>query len=100
MALIETVRVIDGVAPLWSHHLERLRRSAAELGISLPPLTAPQGGDDRVVRFEISDGAFSLAEREVGSTEPLNLVSSPALHRDRALVARRRADAGYLPGRG
>ena len=34
--LIETARVADGRCPLWPWHLERLRASAAALGLPLP----------------------------------------------------------------
>ncbi|MHC4447872.1 MAG: aminotransferase class IV, partial [Planctomycetota bacterium] len=54
-ALIETVRVKRGRAPLWPYHLERLERSCAALAIPFPAeLAPPVGGDDRVVRFEVS----------------------------------------------
>lgn len=80
-ALIETVRVIDGRAPLWPLHLERLRRSATELCIALPRLEPPTG-DDRVVRYEVDgDTGLAISEREVALAEPLDLVTSPAPHR-------------------
>ena len=34
--LIETVRIRDGVAPLWYLHLRRLAESCRALGIPLP----------------------------------------------------------------
>ncbi len=43
--LLETVRVRNGVAPLWPLHLERLHRSAAALGIAVGELERPAGGD-------------------------------------------------------
>ena len=36
VALIETVRVRDAVAPLWGLHLRRLLRSCRELGVPFP----------------------------------------------------------------
>ncbi|HQW67952.1 MAG TPA: aminotransferase class IV, partial [Gemmatimonadales bacterium] len=69
--LFETVRVRDGVAPLWPLHLERLRRSAQALDIPLPDITRPEGGEDRVLRFECHDGGLYVTEREVGGTAPL-----------------------------
>jgi branched-subunit amino acid aminotransferase/4-amino-4-deoxychorismate lyase len=78
--LIETVRVRDGVAPLWPLHMERLARSAAALGITLPVLTRPAGGEDRVVRFECHEGGLYVTEREVGGTAPLALVAAPMPH--------------------
>lgn len=81
IGLIETVRVIDGRAPLWPLHQERLLRSAAETGLRLSAIDAPAGGEDRVVRFEFSDGGVATSEREVGSVAPLALYTSPAPHR-------------------
>ena len=78
--LFETVRVRDGVAPLWPLHLERLRRSAQALDIPLPDITRPEGGEDRVLRFECHDGGLYVTEREVGGTAPLALVTAPMPH--------------------
>lgn len=78
--LLETVRVRDGVAPLWPLHLERLRRSAEALRITLPELIRPEGGEDRVVRFECHAGGLDVTEREVGGTAPLALVAAPVPH--------------------
>ncbi len=92
-ALIETVRVTDGRAPLWPLHLERLRRSADALDILLPPLDEPHG-DDRVVRYEIdASGVLSLSERDVEAAEPLELITSPAAHRG---YPHKVADRGWL----
>lgn len=80
-ALIETVRVIGGIAPLWPLHVERLQESARALRVILDELERPSGGDDRVVRFEVSSGAVRITEREVGSDAPIALSTSPASHR-------------------
>ena len=79
--LIETVRIIDGRAPLWPLHRWRLMNSSLMLGVPLPDIEAPGGGADRVVRFEIGDGKVEVTEREVEQLESLTLVSSPAPHR-------------------
>ncbi|MGD9524815.1 MAG: aminotransferase class IV [Gemmatimonadales bacterium] len=79
--LIETVRVHEGGAPLWPLHLARVQHSARQLGIVLPPLEPPVGGDDRVVRYAITSGRVTTTERDVGSLEPVHLVTSPAPHR-------------------
>jgi branched-subunit amino acid aminotransferase/4-amino-4-deoxychorismate lyase len=79
--LIETVRVIDGVAPLWPLHMRRVQQAASELGIMIPPLPEPVGGDDRVIRFEVSNGSMRVSERDVPPTAPIALATSPALHR-------------------
>lgn len=80
-ALLETVRIIDGKAPLWPLHMQRLRRSAEALGIPVPDLEPPSGGEDRVLRYEIGLDRVEISEREVGSTTPLALYTSPAPHR-------------------
>lgn len=79
--LIETVRVIRGRAPLWPLHRARLDASAVALGIVVPPLDAPRGGEDRVVRYAVSAEAVRMSERPVGPTETLAFVSSVAVHR-------------------
>jgi branched-subunit amino acid aminotransferase/4-amino-4-deoxychorismate lyase len=79
--LIETVRVIDGRAPLWPLHMRRLMQAGLDLGIRVPDLPEPAGGDDRVVRFEVGDGGMRVSEREVPPSAPIALATSPAVHR-------------------
>jgi branched-subunit amino acid aminotransferase/4-amino-4-deoxychorismate lyase len=79
--LIETVRVVGGGAPLWSLHLDRLRRSGDVLGVPIPPLEPPVGGGDRVVRYEIDLYGVRVEEVTLPETQPLALVTSPATHR-------------------
>lgn len=81
LSLIETVRVVNGRAPLWNHHLARLRRSCDQLGMAFPTLVPPQGGEDRVVRFEIRPDGVRLSERAVGSNGALRLVTARTWHR-------------------
>lgn len=65
-ALIETVRLRQGVAPLWYLHLRRLAASCQALGIPLPPtLLTPEGGADRVHRLEVSRRGLEVSERTV-----------------------------------
>lgn len=80
--LIETVRLIGGRAPLWPLHAARLARSAAALGLPSPAaVTAPEGGDDRVVRLAWSaDGRVERTERPVGSTAPVALITARTRH--------------------
>lgn len=78
--LIETVRVVDGAAPLWPLHLGRLTTSALALQVPLPDLDVPVGGPDRVLRYLVGR-ELQIEEREVGSTEPIGLITSPAPHR-------------------
>jgi len=82
-ALLETVRVRNGRAPLWALHVERLHRSAAALGYSLPPLLVPPtGGGDRICRFEyLSRGRSRMVERQVEEVAGLCLRTSRVPHR-------------------
>ena len=80
-ALIETVRVRGGRAPLWYLHLRRLARSCKALGVPFPPvLRVPEGGADRVHRFEVGPKGVSLAERQVPAPAPVHLVTVPTVH--------------------
>jgi branched-subunit amino acid aminotransferase/4-amino-4-deoxychorismate lyase len=78
--LVETVRVKNGKAPLWPYHLVRLARSAKAVGLPLPTLVAPAGGEDRVLRYAIRADGFSLVERATGSTTPIKLGVSAVPH--------------------
>jgi branched-subunit amino acid aminotransferase/4-amino-4-deoxychorismate lyase len=83
MALIETVRVRNGRAPLWALHQERLQRSAAALGLTLPAaLAPPSGGGDRICRFEFPGrGRSRMLERRVEVIDGLRLRTSRVPHR-------------------
>jgi len=82
VGLIETVRLRAGEAPLWGLHLRRLLRSCRELGVPFPlELTVPAGGVDRVHRLEVSAEGVQVSERQVGSAEPVRLVTSRIVHR-------------------
>lgn len=93
ITLIETVRVVGGEAPLWPLHLGRVTGSAAALGVPLPRLEPPGGGPDRVVRYAVNADGVSTSERDVGTTEPVHLVTSPAPHRG---YRHKVADRGWL----
>lgn len=82
-ALIETVRVRRGVAPLWYLHLRRLAGSCKALGIPLPPeLLTPEGGSDRVHRLQVGRRGLDVTERPVPARlDGLRLVLSPEPHR-------------------
>lgn len=100
-ALIETVRMRGGVAPLWGHHVARVVRSCRALGVPLPAaLPAPAEGPDRIIRMVVSAGGVDVAERPVGFTEPVRLAVSSVRHApyphkttDRELFDRSRAEA-------
>jgi branched-subunit amino acid aminotransferase/4-amino-4-deoxychorismate lyase len=81
-SLIETVRVRNGVAPLWYLHLRRLASSCQALGVPLPgELPTPSGGPDRVHRLEVGPRGLQVSERAVGGTEPVSLVRARVVHR-------------------
>lgn len=79
-AILETVRVRHGVVPFWTRHLARLARACGALGVPMPVLTMPQGGADRVVRFEVSREGVQQTERPVGSLSPVTLQRAAVLH--------------------
>ncbi len=80
--LIETVRIREGRAPLWTRHLARLEQSCRELGMAIPAIPEPIGGEDRVVRFEIGEGTHAprISERPVGDTHPVKLIIGEEPH--------------------
>ena len=69
--------------PLWRLHLDRLHRSAAALGYTIPPEPEPpSGGSDRVCRLEFaSRGRLMVTERQVEEVAGLRLRTSPVPHR-------------------
>ena len=79
--LIETVRIRGGKAPLWPYHLVRLARSAKALGVTLPTLVSPSGGEDRVMRYAVKSGGFTVIEREIGSVAAVKLGVAPVGYR-------------------
>jgi 4-amino-4-deoxychorismate lyase len=93
--LIETVRVRNGAAPLWSLHVRRLATSCRALGVPIPvDLPTPEGGADRVHRLLVSRRGVVVGERSVGSVAPVRLVTSKVVHRayPHKLVDRERFD--------
>jgi branched-subunit amino acid aminotransferase/4-amino-4-deoxychorismate lyase len=105
-ALIETMRIRNGEAPLWYLHLRRLAVSCKALGIPLPgELDVPKGGNDRVYRLEVGMRGVQVSERLAGPTTPVKLTVSKVAHHsysykttdraqfDRALDAARAAGA-------
>lgn len=105
-ALIETIRLRNGAAPLWYLHLRRLAVSCKALGIPLPgELEVPKGGNDRVYRLEVGMRGVQVSERLAGPSTPVKLIVSKVAHHsypykttervqfDRALDAARSAGA-------
>jgi branched-subunit amino acid aminotransferase/4-amino-4-deoxychorismate lyase len=106
LALIETVRIRNGVAPLWYLHLRRLAGSCKALGVPLPgDLPTPEGGPDRVHRLQVGMRGVEVSERLVKPPEPVKLIISRVAHHsyphkttdrtqfDRALDTARGAEA-------
>jgi branched-subunit amino acid aminotransferase/4-amino-4-deoxychorismate lyase len=80
-ALIETMRVRNGLVPLWYLHIRRLATSCKALGIPLPgELPPPEGGSDRTVRWEVGMRGVQESERLVGPAEPVRLIISRIAH--------------------
>jgi branched-subunit amino acid aminotransferase/4-amino-4-deoxychorismate lyase len=80
-ALIETMRIRSGLAPLWYLHIRRLATSCKALGIPLPgELPPPEGGSDRTVRWEIGMRGVQESERLVEPVEPVKLIISRITH--------------------
>jgi branched-subunit amino acid aminotransferase/4-amino-4-deoxychorismate lyase len=80
-ALIETIRLRQGAAPLWYLHLRRLAVSCKALGIPLPgDLPPPEGGSDRVYRLEVGMRGAQASERLVGPAVPAKLAIARVTH--------------------
>jgi 4-amino-4-deoxychorismate lyase len=75
--------VRGGRVPLWPLHLDRLHRSAAALGYTLPQdPEPPAGGGDRICRLEFaSRGRLLVTERRIEEVAGLRLRTSPVPHR-------------------
>jgi branched-subunit amino acid aminotransferase/4-amino-4-deoxychorismate lyase len=79
--LVETVRLREGVAPLWYLHLRRLAASCRAIGVPLPgELLTPEGGPDRVHRLEVSRRGLQVSERPVTNQTGVRLAISPVPH--------------------
>ena len=80
-ALIETMRIRNGLAPLWYLHIRRLATSCKALGIPLPgELPPPEGGLDRTVRWEVGMRGVQESERLVETVERVKLIISRITH--------------------
>jgi len=79
-ALIESIRIRAGHAPLWRHHAARLAASARALGLPDPPLEAPAGLPDGALRLTYDGRRVVRDRRPVGSSEPVRLIIATTLH--------------------
>jgi branched-subunit amino acid aminotransferase/4-amino-4-deoxychorismate lyase len=86
IGLIETIRARGGRLPWLGRHLERLRASAAALGLAPPPSELDQlirmaaGWGDRVVRVELRDGSAEIATRGISDERSLSVIVSHEIH--------------------
>ena len=81
-SLIETVRIRNGVAPLWYLHLRRLATSCRALGVPLPgELITPGGGADRIHRLEVGPKGWRSASGRSGAPPRSALALATVTHR-------------------
>lgn len=80
-SLLETIRLRNGVAPLWHLHLRRLVTSCRALGIPFPgAFEVPTGGPDRVHRIEVGHRGMEVSQRDLGPDDPVRLFTSSVPH--------------------
>lgn len=79
--LIETIRLRNGIAPLWYLHLRRLSESCRTLGVPFPlKLDVPAGGPDRVVKLEVGPKGMVVTERPLELSTRVRLATVPTVH--------------------
>ena len=79
--LIETIRIKDGVAPLWYLHLRRLSESCRTLGVPFPlKMDVPAGGPDRVVKLEVGPRGMTVTERPLELSTSVRLATVRTVH--------------------
>ena len=64
--LFETIRAIDGTAPLWNRHMARLREGCARLGLSVPWIDVLAAEFARVVQHSPDCVVKIILTRGVG----------------------------------
>ncbi len=79
--LIETIRIKDGVAPLWYLHLRRLSESCRQLGVPFPlKMEVPAGGPDRVVKLEVGPRGMTVTDRPLELSTGVRLATVRTEH--------------------
>lgn len=79
--LIETIRIRNGVAPLWYLHLRRLSESCRTLGVPFPlKMDVPSGGPDRVVKLEVGPNGMVVTERPLELSTSVRLATVKTVH--------------------
>ena len=79
-ALIETIRIRAGIAPLRALHASRLTSSARALGFPEITLDLPSGAVDGALRLEYDGRSVRWKSRAVGGVEPVRLVVAAVAH--------------------
>lgn len=85
--LFETIRFVDGVAPLWLRHVQRLAESCTRLRLPMPDpemllrevALATQGMADAVVRVTLTRGAGARGYAMPANPQPTRIVASHPL---------------------
>jgi 4-amino-4-deoxychorismate lyase len=80
--LFETLRIVGGTMPLWQRHAERLRSSAARLGLPAPNTDAmlaevrrlAEGLDDAVARITYTAGTGERGYARAGVVTPATVI--------------------------
>ncbi len=79
--LIETIRLRNGVAPLWYLHLRRLSKSCRTLGVPFPlKMEVPTGGPDRVRKLEVGPRGIVVTERPLELSTSVRLATVATVH--------------------
>lgn len=101
--LIETIRLKDGLAPLWYLHLRRLSESCRTLGVPFPlKFEVPTGLPDRVRKIEVGPKGMVVTERPLELSTVVRLATVSVVHpayphkttsRDAFIKAREEAQA-------
>lgn len=79
--LIETIRLKDGLAPLWYLHLRRLSESCRTLGVPFPlKFEVPTGFPDRVRKIEVGPNGMTVTERPLELSTSVRLVTVSVPH--------------------
>ena len=61
--------------------MARMRRAAVDLGLPAPEASAPEGGNDRILRLLLSRHGVSTKQRDLGSQGPIRLATVDVVHR-------------------
>ncbi len=82
--LFETIRFVDGVAPLWARHMQRLQEGCARLRLPMPAVSllereaalAVQGRVDAVLRITLTRGVGARGYAPPPEPTPTRIVAA------------------------